>query len=294
LVIFEHEDYRSHAWDMRTPPALLLLFVLILSVAAHAAPVTISTTSLPNGNATVAYAATIATTGGTVPFKWAVSSGSLPPGLGLTLSGDTRSAVVSGIPSLASNYSFSVTVTGRWGHKSTVAYSVTISPQAGGLTLTVTMAGTGGGSAASSPTGIACPTTCGATFKSGAVVTLTATPDAGSNFAGWSGACTGTGTCKLTMNAAQSVTATFALLVSHIVDLSWSPSAAQNIVGYNVYRGTTAGGPYQRINPTLVASSQFTDSNVLNGATYHYVTTAIDNAGAESGYSNDAMAVVPQ
>jgi fibronectin type 3 domain-containing protein len=126
------------------------------------------------------------------------------------------------------------------------------------------------------------------------VVTLTATPDAGSNFAGWSGACTGTGTCTLTMNVAKSVTATFALLVSHIVDLSWSPSAAQNIVGYNVYRGTAAGGPYQRINPTLVASSQFTDSNVLNGATYHYVTTALDNAGAESGYSNDAMAVVPQ
>ncbi len=279
---------------MRTPPALLLLLLLFFSVAAHALPVTITTTSLPNGNATVAYTATIATTGGTVPFKWAVSSGSLPPGLGLVPSGDTRSAVVSRIPSLAGNYSFSVTVTGRWGHKSTVAYSVTISPQAAGLTLTVTMAGTGGGSAASSPVGIACPTTCGATFKSGTVVTLTATPDAGSNFVGWSGACTGTGTCTLTMNAARSVTATFALLVSHIVDLSWSPSAAQNIVSYNVYRGTAAGGPYQRINPTLVASSQFTDSNVLNGATYHYVITAIDNAGAESGYSNDATAVVPQ
>jgi List-Bact-rpt repeat protein/putative Ig domain-containing protein len=278
---------------MRTPPALLLLLLLFFSVAAHAVPVTITTTSLPNGNATVAYTATIATTGGTVPFKWAVSSGSLPPGLGLVPSGDTRSTVVSGIPSLSGNYSFSVTVTGRWGHKSTIAYSVTISPQAGGLTLTVTMAGIGGGSAASSPVGIACPTTCGATFKSGTVVTLTATPDAGSAFAGWSGACTGTGTCTLTMNAAQSVTATFALLVSHIVDLSWSPSAAQNIVGYNVYRGTAAGGPYQKINTALVAAPQFTDSNVLNGATYHYVTTALDNAGAESGYSNDAMAIVP-
>jgi hypothetical protein len=279
---------------MRTPPALLLLLLLFFSVAAHAVPVTITTTSLPNGNATVAYTATIATMGGTVPFNWAVSSGSLPPGLGLTPSGDTRSAAVSGIPSLAGNYSFSATVTGRWGHKSTVAYSVTITPQVGGLPLTVAMAGTGGGFVASSPAGIACPTICGATFKSGTVVTLTATPDAGSNFVGWSGACTGTGTCTLTMNAAQSVTATFALLVSHIVDLSWSPSAAQNIVGYNVYRGTAAGGPYQRINPTLVASAQFTDSNVLNGATYHYVTTAIDNSGAESGYSNDATAVVPQ
>jgi fibronectin type 3 domain-containing protein len=108
------------------------------------------------------------------------------------------------------------------------------------------------------------------------------------------------------MNAAKSVTATFALLVAHVVDLSWSPSASQSVVGYNVYRGTAPGGPYQQINAALVASPQFTDSNVLvaspqftdsnvlNGATYHYVTTAIDNTGAESGYSNGATAVVPQ
>jgi hypothetical protein len=273
---------------------VLLLPLLFFSVAAHAAPVTITTLGLPSGKVTAAYTASIATKDGTVPFKWAVSSDRLPPGLGIAPSGDTRSAVVSGIPSLAGGYSFTVTVTGRGGHKSTVAYSVTISPQVGGLSLTVTMAGIGGGSAASSPIGIACAPTCGATFESGTAVTLTATPDAGSVFAGWSGACTGTGTCTLTMNAAKSMTATFALLVSHVVDLSWSPGASQNVVGYNVYRGTAADGPYRQISTALVASTQFTDSNVLNGATYHYVTTAIDNTGAESGYSNDATAVVPQ
>ncbi len=279
---------------MRTPPAPLLFLLLFFSVAAHAGPVTITTTSLPNENVAAAYTATIATTAGCVPFTWAISSGSLPPGLRLAPSGNTRAAVVSGIPSLAGNYSFSVTVTGRYGHKSTVAYSVTISPQAGGVTLTVTMAGTGSGSAASSPAGIVCPTACNAWFNSGTAVTLTATPDAGSAFAGWSGACTGTGTCSLTMNVARSVTATFSLLVSHVVDLSWSPSASQSVVGYNVYRSTAAGGPYRQINTALVAAPQFTDSNVLNGATYHYVTTAIDNTGAESGYSNDTTAVIPQ
>src|SRR4030095_5918505 len=40
-------------------------------------------------------------------------------------------------------------------------------------------------------------------------VTLTATPAAGSTFAGWSGACSGTGSCTVTMSAARSVTATF-------------------------------------------------------------------------------------
>jgi beta-lactam-binding protein with PASTA domain len=42
-------------------------------------------------------------------------------------------------------------------------------------------------------------------------VTLTATPAAGSTFAGWSGACAGTGLCNLTMSADQTVTATFAV-----------------------------------------------------------------------------------
>jgi hypothetical protein len=41
------------------------------------------------------------------------------------------------------------------------------------------------------------------------VVTLTAAAASGSTFTGWSGACTGTGACSVTMSAAQSVTATF-------------------------------------------------------------------------------------
>jgi len=77
-------------------------------------------------------------------------------------------------------------------------------------TLTVTENGTGSGSVTSSPAGITCPSTCSASFSSGAVVTLTAAASGGSTFAGWSGSgCSGTGTCAVTMNAAESVTATF-------------------------------------------------------------------------------------
>jgi hypothetical protein len=76
-----------------------------------------------------------------------------------------------------------------------------------GFALTVTEAGTGSGSVSSSPAGISCPSTCSANFTSGTVVTLTATPAAGSTFAGWSGACTGT--CSVTMTAAKAVKATF-------------------------------------------------------------------------------------
>jgi hypothetical protein len=75
--------------------------------------------------------------------------------------------------------------------------------------LNVTKAGPGSGTVTSSPAGIDCGATCSASFTSGTTVVLTATPDAGSVFTGWSGDCTGTGTCTLTMSADRNVTATF-------------------------------------------------------------------------------------
>jgi len=65
------------------------------------------------------------------------------------------------------------------------------------------------GSVSSSPAGIACGGTCTANFAHGAVVALTATPAVGSKFAGWGGACAGSGACQVSMSAAKSVTASF-------------------------------------------------------------------------------------
>jgi hypothetical protein len=76
-------------------------------------------------------------------------------------------------------------------------------------TLAVTKTGTGTGTLTSAPAAITCGNTCSASFNSGTGVTLTATPDTGSTFSGWSGACTGSGACTVTVNAAKSVTATF-------------------------------------------------------------------------------------
>jgi uncharacterized repeat protein (TIGR01451 family) len=79
-------------------------------------------------------------------------------------------------------------------------------------TLTVTPAGSGSGSVSSQPSGIVCGATCSAQFDSGTQVTLSATATGGSTFTGWSGGgCSGTGTCTVTMNQAQNVTATFTL-----------------------------------------------------------------------------------
>ncbi|MBK7660167.1 MAG: PQQ-binding-like beta-propeller repeat protein [Betaproteobacteria bacterium] len=94
--------------------------------------------------------------------------------------------------------------------------------------LTVTRAGTGTGNVLSAPAGIDCGAACTANFNSGASVTLTATPTAGSTFAGWSGACTGAGTCIVTMDAAKSVTATFDLQ-AHALTVS-NPQAQRGTI----------------------------------------------------------------
>lgn len=79
-------------------------------------------------------------------------------------------------------------------------------------TLTVTKAGNGGGTVSSTPAGIDCGATCAAGFSCGTNVSLSAVPEAGSAFAGWSGDCTGAGDCSVVMDQAHAVTATFTVL----------------------------------------------------------------------------------
>lgn len=75
-------------------------------------------------------------------------------------------------------------------------------------TLTVTPPG-GTGTGTITGTGINCPGDCNQAYPDGTAVTLTATPTGGSTFAGWSGACTGTGPCNLTMSVDRAVSGTF-------------------------------------------------------------------------------------
>ncbi len=89
--------------------------------------------------------------------------------------------------------------------------SVTANYAPDGFGVSVSKSGNGSGTVTSSPAGINCEC-CSSSYTNGTVVTLTATPATGSNFTGWSGAgCSGTGTCVVTVDAAKSVTAQFAL-----------------------------------------------------------------------------------
>jgi hypothetical protein len=87
---------------------------------------------------------------------------------------------------------------------------------------TVSVAISGNGSVTSSPSGIDCGSTCSSLFSNGTSVTLTAQPASASyEFSGWSGACSGTGTC--TVSSGASVTATFVLRLNVSIPITSIP-----------------------------------------------------------------------
>jgi M6 family metalloprotease-like protein len=95
--------------------------------------------------------------------------------------------------------------------------TVTATFRLGNETLTISGAGNGSGVIASSPEGVSCVSengaisgTCQANFGQGISVSLSAVATTG-DFAGWSGACTGTGACVVSMTQARAITATFTI-----------------------------------------------------------------------------------
>jgi hypothetical protein len=108
----------------------------------------ISTTSLPNGQVVTAYSATLTATGGTTPFSWALTAGSLPAGLAL----NAATGVISGTPTAtaaSTPLTFTVTDSGSPVQTKSVTLTMTInppsvnsvavSPSRAGLTVTQTL-----------------------------------------------------------------------------------------------------------------------------------------------------------
>jgi len=74
------------------------------------------------------------------------------------------------------------------------------------------------------------------------------------------------------------------------VALSWTPSGLPTVAGYNLYRSTTPGGPYTRLNPTVLTTTSYTDTNVTNGTTYYYVVKLLTTDLYEMAYGSEAAA----
>jgi uncharacterized repeat protein (TIGR02543 family) len=134
-----------------------------------------------------------------------------------------------------------------------------LGPGSTSFTLSVSKAGTGSGTVSSAPAGISCGATCVATFVSGQQVTLTASAAAGSTFTGWSGACTGTGACTVTMSANRAVTATFSPTFTLTVSKTGTGTVTSSPAGINC--GSTCSAVYgsgQQVTLTASAGAGYT------------------------------------
>ncbi|UCD08650.1 MAG: hypothetical protein JSU79_09855 [Dehalococcoidales bacterium] len=72
--------------------------------------------------------------------------------------------------------------------------------------------------------------------------------------------------------------------------LDWDDNSEGDLIGYNVYRSTTNGSGYAKINIGPVATSNFTDYPLWGGGTYYYVVTSFDLANMESSYTSEVTA----
>ena len=129
---------------------------------------------------------------------------------------------------------------------------------------------------------------------------LTLTPSSDTR----SATLSGTPTSPATLNFTIAVTAHYGHVSSvnynltvdgsgaHVASLNWQ-AGSTGILGYNLYRGTTSGGPYSQINSSMLSSNSYSDSAVQAGNTYYYVATELNNSGEESGYSNETQAAIP-
>jgi hypothetical protein len=74
------------------------------------------------------------------------------------------------------------------------------------------------------------------------------------------------------------------------VSLDWDDNTEEDLAGYNIYRSTTSGSGYGKLNGSLLTDSNYTDNAVANNTTYYYVVTAVDTNSNGSGYSSEVSA----
>jgi hypothetical protein len=162
----------------------------------------------------------------------------------------------------------------------TFSISGTIAPTTGGAGATVTLSGAGTGTVAANSSGAY-------TFSGLTNGNYTVTPShTGYSFTPANQSKTLSG-ANLTGVNFTAVTA-----ATHSATASWTPSGSV-VSGYNLYRGTVSGGPYTKVNNSLIALLTFTDSTVQSGQTYFFVSTAVDGSGNESVFSNEVTTIIP-
>jgi hypothetical protein len=147
-------------------------------------------------------------------------------------------------------------------------------------TLTLTKSGSGTGTVVSSPAAINCGTACSgasAQFVDSTPVSLTATADTNSHFAGWSGACTGTtNPCVFTISADTSLAAAFDLNLATVT--TTTPSAITATTASSGGNVTADGGTPVTVRGvcwSLAANPTTADTCTSDGAGTGVFTSAL-------------------
>ncbi len=143
-----------------------------------------------------------------------------------------------------------------------------------GFTLSTSLTGPGVGIVTSAPGGIACGQACSASYPTGMAVTLSAAATPGSEFSGWSGDCTGSESCVVTMDTARAVAASFiddtppTVSIATPSGLTGAITATFSEIVHQVIAGNVvlrAGGSASNVPATLTCRS--TKGTVVNCAT---------------------------
>src|SRR5271170_2728901 len=115
-------------------PALTAQEQLSITVSSATNTIQITSSTVPSGKAGVAYSGTLTATGGTSPYTWTVSSGTLPTGLTL----NSASGLIAGTPTQSGSFTFSVQVKDSSSPGQTATQSLTITIAAGSLSISTT------------------------------------------------------------------------------------------------------------------------------------------------------------
>jgi hypothetical protein len=283
---------------------LLFSFLLLVLGAQCFGNVAITTTTLPNPTVGIPYSAVIQASSGCTPYKWAIASGALPAGVTAKASSTTTSLDLIGTPTTAATDSFTVKVTGCSGYSSEKAYKVVVQSSTSG-TLAITTTSLPNGTVGTTYSAVVKASGGCTPYKwaiaSGAlpagVTATTASTTTSLNLSGTpTTAATDSFTVKVTACGGGTYDQAYKVAIqssaNHVVDLNWKASTTSDVTGYNVYRSPDAS-TWKRINVSLIASAQYSDSTVSNGSTYYYAATSVDIYGHESSKTAAIKVVVP-
>ena len=279
-----------------------------------ATSLTITATSLPSGTVGVSYPATnISATGGEKPYRWSILNGSRPPGLSMSTAG-----IISGTPTTAGTYSFTVQVKDSSSPQQTASKALSIKvllvpnqdPIISSITVNPLFLNTGETATVTcnasdpdnDPLAYSWTKTGGSISGTGSTVTWTAPPTTGTytvtcNVSDGKGGTASKGvnisvSLSVTPPAAPSSLSATALSQS-VIALVWQDNSG-NESGFKIERKTGTTGTYSQITTVSAISGSgsggyYEDSGLAASTTYCYRIQGYNSAG-NSGYSNESCA----